>query len=87
MKLRTLKQLPSVVLMFGLFAVFISYLDNYLEARQALPFLNVTMFLWSLAAMTAGSVVRAAASPRLMRLASAFSSLRVSSGTWPISRM
>jgi len=63
-RLRTLKQLPSVVLMFGLFAVFISYLDNYLEARQALPFLNVTMFLWSLTAMTAGSVVRAAASLR-----------------------
>ncbi len=64
MRLRTLKQLPSVVLMSGLFAVFISYLDNYLEARQALPFLNVTMFLWSLTAMTAGSVVRAAASLR-----------------------
>jgi len=64
MNVRTLRQLPSVLLMCGFFAMFISYLDMHLEARALLPFKNVSMFLWGLAAMTAGTVVRAAASSR-----------------------
>jgi len=63
MTLRALRQLPSVLLMSGFFAMFISYSDMHLEARGSLPFKNVSMFLWGLAAMTAGSVIRAAASP------------------------
>lgn len=64
MNVRTLKELPSAVLMSGIFAMFISYLDQHLEARAALPFKNVSMFLWALAAITSTSVLKAAASLR-----------------------
>jgi O-antigen ligase len=64
MNVRALRQFPSVLLMSAFFAAFVSYLDHHLEARGALPFKNVSMFLWALAAMTAGTVLRAAASPR-----------------------
>jgi O-antigen ligase len=60
--LRLLKQLPSILMTSGLCVLFISYLDQHLEAQKALPFKNVSMFLWGLAAITASSVLRAAAS-------------------------
>jgi O-antigen ligase len=62
MNVRRLKELPSIALMTVFFGVFISYLDHHLESRGLLPFLNVTMFLACLAVMTAGTLVRVAAS-------------------------
>lgn len=64
MNVRSLRQLPSVVLMSAFFAIFVSYFDQDLNARGALPFLNVWLFLCGLAAMTAGTVLRATASQR-----------------------
>jgi O-antigen ligase len=64
MKLRTLTQVPSIVLMSAFFAFFGSWYDQYLDARGVLPFLSVYLFLWGLAAMTVVTIVRATASER-----------------------
>jgi O-antigen ligase len=64
MNVRALRQFPSVVLMSGFFAIFASSLDQYLNAIGALPFLNVWLFLWGLAAITMSTVLSAMASRR-----------------------
>jgi O-antigen ligase len=50
--------------MSAFFAVFASSLDQYLNAIGALPFLNVWLFLWGLAAVTMATLLKALASHR-----------------------
>ena len=64
MKIRVLKQIPSVLVMTGFFATFVSYFDQYLNAVGLLPFLNVFLFIWGLAAVTSMTLLRATASLR-----------------------
>ena len=64
MNIRGLTQFPSIVFMTGFFAVFASSLDQYLNAIGALPFLNVWLFLWGLAAITTATLLSAMASRR-----------------------
>lgn len=62
MNVRALTQFPSVVLMTAFFAFFGSYYDQYLNAKGALPFLNVWLLLWGLAALITATLLRAMAS-------------------------
>jgi O-antigen ligase len=64
MNVRRLTQVPSIVLMSAFFAFFASYWDGYLNAKGALPFLNVYLFLGGLVAMTVVTVLKAMASQR-----------------------
>jgi hypothetical protein len=63
MNVRGLTHLPSVVLMSALRDVPDCF-DQYLDSQGALPFLSVWLFIWGLAAMTMGTVLRATASHR-----------------------
>jgi len=64
MTARTLRELPSVLLMTAFVATFGSCLDYHLAARGMLPSLRVYVFLWSLVAVNATILIGALASAR-----------------------